>query len=73
MNNHPRQGPDAATYGFLAFALLFIWPIPFLIAAAIVAPFVWLFGIEPQSTLHWWAVGIVGCFVIAVFIAWRTD
>ena len=73
MNNPRPRGPDAATYGFLAFALLFIWPIPFFIAAIIVAPFAWLFGIELQSTLRWWAVGIVGFLVIAAFIAWRAD
>lgn len=67
MPNHRRRKPDEATYGFLAFALMFLWPIPFFVAAVIVAPFIWCFGIEPQSSLHWWSVGILGVAMIAGF------
>ncbi len=71
MNNAPLREPDAATYGALVLALLFIWPIPFFIASVIVAPFMWLFGIEPQSALHWWSVGITGCLLIAAYVGRR--
>lgn len=72
MNGHPPRRPDAVTYGVLAYAVLFLWPIPFVIASVIVAPFVLIFDIERLSALHWWMVGIVGVFLIAGYVGYKS-
>lgn len=72
MNDHPPRRPDAVTYGILGYAILFLWPIPFLLASVIVAPFVLLFGVERESSLHFWMVGIVAFLLVGGYVGYKS-
>lgn len=68
MCDRPPREPDIGTYGLGLLAILFSLFIPLSIASVIVTPFIILFEIEPQSTIHCWSVGITAFILTAIFL-----
>ncbi len=64
----PPRKPDIGNYGVALFVILLWLFIPLSIASVIVTPFMILFEIAPQSTMHWWSVGITAFILTAIFL-----
>ncbi|QDS88769.1 hypothetical protein EC9_29630 [Rosistilla ulvae] len=68
MCDRPLREPDSGNYGVGLFVILLSLFIPLSIASVIVTPFMILFEIERQSTIHWWSVGITAFILTAIFL-----
>lgn len=73
MCNRQRREPDGADVGLVLYALMFLIPIVLFIASVIVAPFVFLFGVERESSLHFWLVGIVAFLLVAGYLGYKSE